>query len=115
MHAARLMTLHAAWKIDTEGASAARREIGMIKFFGANVLYNVIDRAMQAHGALGYSTDLPLERMYRMPAPRGSTTVPTRCTACRSPARSCAATSRPRTASRPSTSRPGGRRRGAVR
>jgi len=65
MQAARLMTLHAAWKIDNEGASAARREIAMIKYYGAQVLDDVVDRALQAHGALGYSTDLPLERMYR--------------------------------------------------
>src|SRR3954453_23394339 len=65
MHAARLMTLHAAWKMDNEGASAARTEISLIKFFGAKVLHDVIDRAIQAHGALGYSTDLPLEQMYR--------------------------------------------------
>jgi acyl-CoA dehydrogenase len=65
MHAARLMTLHAAWVMDTQGSSAARREIAMIKYFGANVLHDVIDRALQAHGSLGYSTDLPLEAMYR--------------------------------------------------
>jgi acyl-CoA dehydrogenase len=65
MQAARLMTLHAAWKMDKEGSSAARVEIAMIKYFGAQVLYNVIDRAIQIHGALGYSTDLPLEAMYR--------------------------------------------------
>jgi acyl-CoA dehydrogenase len=65
MQAARLMTLHAAWKIDAEGAAAARREIALIKFYGARVLHDVIDRALQAHGALGYSTDLPLEQMYR--------------------------------------------------
>ncbi len=66
MHAARLMTLHAAWVMDTEGASAARREISLIKFFGAKMLHDVIDRAIQVHGALGYSTDLPLEQMYRV-------------------------------------------------
>ena len=65
MQAARLMTLHAAWKMDQQGSSAARVEIAMIKYFGAQVLYNVIDRAIQVHGALGYSTDLPLEAMYR--------------------------------------------------
>jgi acyl-CoA dehydrogenase len=65
MHAARLMTLHAAWKMDAEGASAARQEIALIKFYGAQVLHDVIDRALQAHGSLGYSTDLPLEQMYR--------------------------------------------------
>jgi len=40
-------------------------EIGVIKFWGARVLYNVIDRAIQVHGSLGYTTDLPLESMYR--------------------------------------------------
>jgi acyl-CoA dehydrogenase len=65
MSAARLMTLQAAWKMDKDGAPAARVEIAMIKYFGAQVLYNVIDRAIQAHGSLGFSTDLPLEHMYR--------------------------------------------------
>jgi acyl-CoA dehydrogenase len=65
MQAARLMTLHAAWVMDTQGAAAARKEISLIKFYGAQVLHDVIDRALQAHGSLGYSTDLPLEAMYR--------------------------------------------------
>jgi len=65
MQAARLMTLHAAWIIDTQGASAARKEISLIKFYGAKVLHDVIDRAIQIHGSLGYSADLPLEEMYR--------------------------------------------------
>jgi acyl-CoA dehydrogenase len=65
MQAARLMTLHAAWKMDTQGAGAARTDISMIKVFGAGVLHDVVDRALQVHGSLGYSTDLPLEQMYR--------------------------------------------------
>jgi len=65
MQAARLMTLHAAWMMDKHGQKAARKEISMIKFFGAQVLFNVIDRAIQTCGALGYSADLPLEAMYR--------------------------------------------------
>src|SRR6516164_7066844 len=65
MTAARLMTLQAAWKMDREGAQAARVEIAMIKYFGAKVLYDVIDRAIQVHGSLGFSCDLPLESMYR--------------------------------------------------
>ena len=65
MQAARLMTLQAAWKMDQEGAAAARVEIAMIKYFGAKVLYDVIDRAIQVHGSLGFSCDLPLESMYR--------------------------------------------------
>lgn len=65
IHAARLMTLHAAWKIDTQGVYAARTEISAIKAWGAQMLHEVIDRALQAHGSLGYSGDLPLEEMYR--------------------------------------------------
>jgi len=65
MQAARLMTLHAAWKIDTQGAAAARTDVSLIKFYGAQVLHDVIDRALQVHGSLGYSTDMPLEAMYR--------------------------------------------------
>ncbi|MEA2150538.1 MAG: acyl-CoA dehydrogenase, partial [Solirubrobacteraceae bacterium] len=65
MQAARLMTLFAAWKIDTQGAAAARTDVSLIKFYGAQVLHDVIDRALQVHGSLGYSTDLPLEAMYR--------------------------------------------------
>ncbi|AGP54074.1 acyl-CoA dehydrogenase family protein [Streptomyces rapamycinicus] len=63
--AARLMTLKAAWVIDTQGAAAAKTDIAMIKYFGAEVLNRVIDRAIQANGALGFSGDLPLEHMYR--------------------------------------------------
>jgi acyl-CoA dehydrogenase len=68
--AARLLTLHAAWRMDQLHAagghySDARVEIGVIKFWGAKVLYNVIDRAIQIHGSLGYTADLPLESMYR--------------------------------------------------
>jgi acyl-CoA dehydrogenase len=65
MQAARLMTLHAAWVIDHHGSSAARTDVSMIKFFGAKVLHDVIDRAVQIHGALGYSGDMPLEMLYR--------------------------------------------------
>jgi acyl-CoA dehydrogenase len=65
MQAARLMTLHAAWKIDTYGSSAARMDVSLIKFFGAQVLHDVVDRALQAHGGLGYSADMPLEKLYR--------------------------------------------------
>jgi acyl-CoA dehydrogenase len=61
--AARLMTLHAAWKMDR--GEDARIEISLIKFFNARVLHDVIDRAIQVHGALGYSKDTPLEMFYR--------------------------------------------------
>jgi alkylation response protein AidB-like acyl-CoA dehydrogenase len=43
----------------------ARTEISMIKFFGARILHDVLDRAIQVHGALGFSQDSPLENWYR--------------------------------------------------
>lgn len=61
--AARLMTLNAAWKMDL--GEDARIEISIIKFYAARVLHDVIDRAIQVHGALGYSKDTPLEMFYR--------------------------------------------------
>ncbi|MCS6924764.1 MAG: acyl-CoA dehydrogenase family protein [Candidatus Binatia bacterium] len=63
IHAARLMTLDAARAMD-EG-DEARVEIALIKFWGARMLHNVIDRAIQVHGALGLTADTPLEFMYR--------------------------------------------------
>lgn len=63
INAARLMTLHAAWKMDRR--EDARIEISLIKFYGARVLHGVVDRAIQVHGALGYSKDTPLESFYR--------------------------------------------------
>ncbi|CAJ1580018.1 acyl-CoA dehydrogenase family protein [[Mycobacterium] wendilense] len=66
IQAARLMTLHAAWVIDQQGVKAARKDIALIKFFGAKVLHDVIDRAIQIHGSLGYSDDMPLAWMYKL-------------------------------------------------
>jgi alkylation response protein AidB-like acyl-CoA dehydrogenase len=63
IQAARLLTLNAAAKIDA--GDEARVEISLIKFFGAKVLHDVIDRAIQVHGAMGVSEDTPLARMYR--------------------------------------------------
>jgi acyl-CoA dehydrogenase len=62
---ARLMVLHAAWKMDTEGKRAARQEISEIKVVAANVCMDVIDRAIQVHGARGVSDDTPLALMWR--------------------------------------------------
>ncbi|MBA3300684.1 MAG: acyl-CoA dehydrogenase family protein [Thermoleophilaceae bacterium] len=62
---ARLMTLHAAWKMDTEGKREARQEISMIKVVAANVVMDVLDRAIQVHGALGVSDDTPLAALWR--------------------------------------------------
>jgi acyl-CoA dehydrogenase len=65
IEAARLLTLQAAWKIDNYGSSNARVEIAMIKYHGAQVMHEVLDKAIQLHGSLGYSADMPLEAMYR--------------------------------------------------
>jgi acyl-CoA dehydrogenase len=62
---ARLMVLHAAWKMDTEGKRAARQDISMIKVIAAQMHQKVCDRAMQVHGALGMSDDVPLAMMWR--------------------------------------------------
>jgi alkylation response protein AidB-like acyl-CoA dehydrogenase len=63
IQAARLMTLDAARVMDQ--GDEARVEISLIKFWGARVLHDVIDRAIQVHGALGVTGDTPLEFMYR--------------------------------------------------
>ena len=65
IEATKLLCMHAAWHMDRHGASASRTQIAMIKVYGTRMLYNAIDRAIQVHGALGYSADLPLEGMYR--------------------------------------------------
>jgi acyl-CoA dehydrogenase len=62
---ARLLTLFAAWKMDTEGKRAARQEISMIKVVAATVLMDVLDRAIQVHGGLGMTDDTPLAAMWR--------------------------------------------------
>jgi len=60
MSAARLLTLQAAWTIDHHGFKAARDDISLIKFHVAKVMQNVVDRAIQVHGALGITDDTPL-------------------------------------------------------
>ena len=62
---ARLLTLKAAWQMDTQGKREARREISMIKVVAANVVMDVLDRAIQVHGSLGMSDDTPLAGMWR--------------------------------------------------
>jgi alkylation response protein AidB-like acyl-CoA dehydrogenase len=63
--AARLMVLRAAWTIDQKGLYEAREQVSLIKFFVAGVLDRVLDRAIQVHGALGMTDDLPLAGWYR--------------------------------------------------
>jgi acyl-CoA dehydrogenase len=61
---ARLLTLYAAWKMDTVGKREARQEISMIKVVAANCFLDVLDRAIQVHGAAGVTNDTPLARMW---------------------------------------------------
>ena len=63
IQASRMLTLQAAHKVDQ--GDEARVAIGMIKVVGAQMLHNVIDRAIQVFGAKGVTEDTPLERMYR--------------------------------------------------
>jgi alkylation response protein AidB-like acyl-CoA dehydrogenase len=65
INAARLMVLQAAWKIDRDGAKSAREEISLIKFYAADVLMKVIDRAIQTNGALGMTDDTILAYFWR--------------------------------------------------
>jgi acyl-CoA dehydrogenase len=62
---ARLLTLYAAWQMDTVGKREARQAISLIKVVAANIVMDVLDRAMQVHGALGVSDDTPLAAMWR--------------------------------------------------
>jgi acyl-CoA dehydrogenase len=61
LYQCKLMVLHAAYKIDR--GEDFRSEVSMAKHFVANSLNRIIDRAIQVHGALGYSMDTPLARM----------------------------------------------------
>jgi alkylation response protein AidB-like acyl-CoA dehydrogenase len=63
--AARYMVLHTADGIDKQGAQAMKESISTIKFFVANVLQHVLDRAIQTHGALGITDDTILSYWYR--------------------------------------------------
>src|SRR5205085_2175143 len=62
---ARLLTLYAAWQMDTVGKREARQAISMIKVVAANMVMDVLDRAMQVHGSLGVSDDTPLAMLWR--------------------------------------------------
>ncbi|GGI95683.1 acyl-CoA dehydrogenase [Halopseudomonas pertucinogena] len=63
---ARLLTLNAAYMMDTVGNKVARSEIAQIKVVAPNVALRVIDRAIQMHGGAGVSEDTPLAHMYAM-------------------------------------------------
>ncbi|HMY09358.1 MAG TPA: acyl-CoA dehydrogenase family protein, partial [Marmoricola sp.] len=59
---ARLLVLHAAWKLDTEGSAPS--EVSQIKVVVPNVAQQVIDMAIQMHGGAGMTQDLPLSAMW---------------------------------------------------
>ncbi len=61
---ARFLTLNAAWKMDTAGNKVAAKEIAMIKVAAPNMALQVVDWAMQVHGAAGVSDDFPLAFYY---------------------------------------------------
>jgi len=63
--AARMMVLRTATTIDTEGAAAARYQISGIKFYTANVMLKVLDRAIQVYGALGLTDGTMLATLYQ--------------------------------------------------
>ena len=63
--ASRLMVLRTAWRIDREGAAAARDDVSLIKFQVAGVLQEVLDRAIQVHGGYGLLDELPLAFWWR--------------------------------------------------
>ncbi|HKY67802.1 MAG TPA: acyl-CoA dehydrogenase family protein [Acidimicrobiales bacterium] len=63
LYQAKLMVLHAAYRIDNKLDFTS--EVSMAKHFVANALNRIIDRSIQVHGALGYSTDTPLASMYQ--------------------------------------------------
>jgi len=65
IRSARLLTLHAAWMIDSVGAKAARDEIAAIKFSVAATMLRAVDTAIQVHGALGVTDDTILSYWYR--------------------------------------------------
>jgi alkylation response protein AidB-like acyl-CoA dehydrogenase len=65
IYGARLMVLDCAKKIEAHQTKGARKEISMIKFHVADILMNVLDKAIQAHGALGMTEHTPLSFWYR--------------------------------------------------
>lgn len=64
INAAKLMILDTAKKMDALGDKGVKVEVSIIKFYCANVLQRVVDRAIQVHGALGITDDLPLAGWY---------------------------------------------------
>lgn len=63
--AARALVLETAWRVENESFKAAKENVSLIKFYTADVLQRIVDRAIQAHGALGVTDDTILAFFYR--------------------------------------------------
>jgi acyl-CoA dehydrogenase len=63
IQATKWLTLHAAWKADQKQDN--RYEASLAKLYGSNMVNRVVDRALQIHGGMGYTKELPIERWYR--------------------------------------------------
>jgi acyl-CoA dehydrogenase len=61
---ARLLVLHAAWRLDHEGNAAVRTDVSAIKLVTSRLQTRVLDRAMQVFGAMSLSPDTPLARLW---------------------------------------------------
>ncbi|MEX0666621.1 MAG: acyl-CoA dehydrogenase family protein [Acidimicrobiia bacterium] len=67
----RLFVLYTAWLIDQKTTAGARKEIAAAKYTAAKVLHDVVQRAVQVHGALGVSNEMPLSRLWQIAAMQG--------------------------------------------
>ncbi|WP_206811714.1 acyl-CoA dehydrogenase family protein [Paradesulfitobacterium ferrireducens] len=65
LHAARLMVYHAAWKVD-QGYKDMRKEAAMLKVYATEMLSKIADRAIQVHGGLGLTKEMPIEYIARL-------------------------------------------------
>ena len=63
LEAARALVLRAAWTVDQ--GREPRHAAALAKLYGAGMVNRVVDRAMQIHGGMGYTRELPIERWYR--------------------------------------------------
>ncbi len=61
---ARLLTLKCAWLLDTRGIMGALSEVSQIKVVVPNMLQSIVDQAIQIHGGLGVSEDVPLTALF---------------------------------------------------
>tara|TARA_Y100000589_G_C26647087_1_gene424479 strand:- start:69 stop:485 length:417 start_codon:yes stop_codon:yes gene_type:complete len=65
INAARLLVMNSAQEIDSVGSYGARKSISIIKFYVGAILHKILDRSIQAHGALGITDETPLSFWYR--------------------------------------------------